>query len=140
MLLIGVYSMRYYALALIAMIIVGCGGGGSAGTPASDTPDTVPVPPPPPPAPVTCTVTLSWVNPTLNVNGWDLAPDELTHATLYAAAIPYAPQVWEWMDEIPVYGLTWTIQDVPAGEWYYELTVSNEGGESDPAFTERTCE
>jgi hypothetical protein len=83
--------------------------------------------------PVTCDHTISWRNPTHNVYGSLLAPDELTKATLYVAAAPYAGSGWDRIIGVPPYILTVVVRDVPSGVWYFELTVSNLGGESGPA-------
>ena len=109
-------------LSLLCMmrLLTGCGSEGAGG---SEPPPPTVVPPP---TPVLCTHILTWTNPTEDTNGQPLDADELVSATLYAAAIPYEPMEWDWMQgDMPAYGLTWEVRNVPVGTWHYELTVSN---------------
>ncbi|MEE8481959.1 MAG: hypothetical protein V3S12_01270 [Acidiferrobacterales bacterium] len=92
------------------------------------------------PPPPTCTHTLTWVNPTEDENGNTLALDALITATLYATLIPLVPQQYDWVEDVSPYSLTWIITGIEReGTWHYELTVSNEYGESLPGNTSREC-
>lgn len=105
---------------LISLLLAGCGG---ANAPAP-IPEPAPSPAPPPPPPVTCTHTLSW---TLTEDRADL-----THGTLYAWMVPLAPESeLEFVQQVDAYVLMWVLNDVPAGHWYYRLTVSVGDNESD---------
>jgi len=89
-------------------------------------------PPPAPEPPITCSWTLSWTNPTEDVDDKPLDPTELLTATLYTASIPLAPteQTMQ-VPNIPPYVLAWELRDITVGTYYYRLTVSNDAGESD---------
>ncbi|MEE8481710.1 MAG: hypothetical protein V3S12_00020 [Acidiferrobacterales bacterium] len=120
--------------ALFVLLIVGCSGGGSK-------PGIEPLlPPEPPPPALLCTHTLTWVNPTEDTGGNTLAPDALVAATLYATLIPMEPVQYDWIVDVPPYVLLWAITDIErSGTWHYDLTVSNEAGESLPGSTTKEC-
>jgi hypothetical protein len=120
--------MKRVLIGLAAMItfmvyVTSCGSG-------SDGP--VVTPPPPPPPPVVCVHTLLWVNPTENTDGQALDVDELKKASLYVFRIPMAqPEEVVATHEFDPYILTWILNDVQVGQYYYRLTVwNNDAGEN----------
>lgn len=125
-----------FPVAVLSFVITGCGGGGTSQPSGIETlSDTAN-----PPSPLSCTHTLTWENPTENVDGWPLDSDELTAATIYVFVIPMAePEEAELQIGENPYVLVHT-RTVQAGTYYYRLTVSNEAGESDHSNeVEKSC-
>lgn len=106
-------------LVLISLFIAGCGGG--SGSPKAVTPPIVTPPPQP------CTLTFSWTNPTHDVAEQPLDVDELKAATLYQFRIPMAaPEEADVIiDAGDPYTTMYTVNDVPPGDWWWTMTVSN---------------
>jgi hypothetical protein len=124
--------MRIVAVAMLAAVLSGCGGGASdagavssAGTAASTSP-----PPAPLPAPSTGAVTLSWTAPTQNVDGSALT-------NLVGFDIRYGNSEGTMTQEIKVDTvgiLTYVISDLALGTWYFEVnSVNSLGVESSPS-------
>ncbi len=125
---------------LAALLLCGCSGDSYSPAASPPSPYTPPPPPPAPPAPP-CTHTISWTNPTEDIGGRTLRPDELIAATLYVTLIPFETQVFEEsIVALPPYALMWVITGIEfEGTWQYDLTVSNEIGESDPDSASKEC-
>jgi hypothetical protein len=129
----------YKYLVLLA-ILAGCSGGSSGGKPPIEPPP----PPPPPPPPTNCQFSVTWVNPTQDINDNELGPTDLIAASAFFFRVPEAPREAEFIYGLDAYTLNFTFV---GGEesiditYYVWLTVSNEHGESDPSNqVEKICE
>ena len=105
---------------IVVLFLAGCSGG-SGQSPTAVTPPIVTPPPQP------CTLTFQWTNPTHDVDDVLLDVDELKAATLYQFRIPMAgPEEAEVIiDAGDPYTIMYTVNDVPPGDWWWTLTVSN---------------
>ena len=148
--------MIKYAL-LLVVVLAGCGGGnsgGSGGKPPAPVPPPPPPPPPPvmcewddtipaddplcveppPPPPPPCQLSVSWVNPTQDMNDNDLDVDALTGATVYFFRIPEVPRDIDMVHAAEAYTLVFTYVGPPEDTgvpFYVYMTVTSEHGESD---------
>ena len=96
-----------------------------------------------------CEIVLRWTNPTEDVDGVPLDPDELVAATFYMFRIPWAEErgvdaVW---GGVPPYILMFThVSNDHGVEFWYHLTVSNLDADGNPQEsdasneTSRVCE
>lgn len=105
-------------LAVLTLILSGCGGGSSSSTPAPGTGTS-------PPPPVTGSATLSWSAPTTNTNGTALT--DLAGYHVY-----YGPDGNSLTTRIDISSpstLSYVVTGLAAGTWYFAITAFTSTGE-----------
>ena len=112
--------MKTLMLVLLCTVMVACSGGHKK----------KPAPIPPPPVPVQpCEFTLRWTNPTEDILGYALDPDELVEATAYFFRVPEEPRAVDLVHGgIQPYTLMFTFVGAPSDRgitYYIHFTVSN---------------
>ena len=115
-------KLAHFIPQVVALAVVGCGGGGNS-----------PPKPPEPPTEVECTASLQWVMPTERMDETPLTPGELEKLTIYVMESPEPrDELFLLIIEVTDVNLiSWEIQDLELRDLYFSVRVTDtEGRES----------